>query len=55
MNYADVTGDTPAIAALHLADDEMMERAEEIKPSVKLNDVIPRLSSDATSIEERQG
>ena len=32
----------------------MTERAEEIIPNFKIRDVIPKLSSDATSVEEKK-
>ena len=52
LTYADATGDTPATAAPPSADDEVA--LEEIEPSFKLNDAIPRLSSEATSVDEQK-
>ena len=54
LTYADATGDFPATAAPPLADDEVTERVAEIRPNFNLKATIPRLSSDATSVEEKK-
>ena len=54
LTYADATGDTPATAAPPLADDEVTERVEEIKPNFKIRDAIPKLASDNTSVDEKK-
>ena len=53
LTYRDATGDTPAMSTPPLSD-EVTERVEEIKPSFKIRDAIPKLSSDSTSTEEKK-
>ena len=54
MAYTDATGDASAVAAPPLANDEVTERAEEIRPSFKLRDAIPKLASGITSVAEKK-